>query len=232
MAHKLKDIYPGRVLINPDNPDGTFQNRALGIDETLYERRWASDLCGFGTKLLSNASILQNNSEENLVNHQLFDALEYRIKQQEQQYQKEYTLDDITVTASSGPNNGTITSFKALATKNRGPGGTHRYKVTVFINFTIVQGLRSSIYIIMTSPSYQFRTEALIGAEFCDGAGIAYNDDIILTNLKIKPRSGQNQLEQEFWHESAQTDQYSFVYTMHLKSKPPFYPSPSVYPPI
>jgi len=233
MAHKLKDIYPGRVLINPDNPDGTFQNRALGINETLYERRWVSDLWGFGTKLLSNASILQNNSEENLENHQIFDALDYRIKQQEQQYKNEYTLDDITATVNTGPDYGTITSFKALATKNRiYPGGGHRYKVTVFMTFTIIQNSRGVFTVLLSSPGYSFTTESLTSAKFCDGAGLAYNNGAIIPGLKLKPFLESNSPQIIFWHASAVTDQYSIVFTMNLRDKPPFYPSPSVYPPI
>jgi len=92
MAHKLKDIYPGLVTIDGNNPDGTFKNRTSDIlkNGTPFERRWTSDLWGFVTKLLQMGGVVANNTEENLNNFQYFQALTNYNQEIVDSYRYEY----------------------------------------------------------------------------------------------------------------------------------------------
>jgi len=67
MAKILKDEYPGKVVIDANNPNGTFKNRTDDIlkDGTPLEKAWTSDIWGFFSHLLNLASVVADGSEEN-----------------------------------------------------------------------------------------------------------------------------------------------------------------------
>jgi len=104
--HKLKDLYPGKTIIDVNNPDGTFKNRTseIAADETPYERVWPSDLWGFATRMMNYASIIADGSQENKFNSQIFQALQFAIDSKNDEYLVEYKGDGthFTVTASGG----------------------------------------------------------------------------------------------------------------------------------
>ncbi len=81
MASKLSNIYPGKVTVDANNPDGTFKNRTSDIlkDGTPFEKIWSSDVWGFLSMILFKASITPDGSEENINASQLYDALEIEM---------------------------------------------------------------------------------------------------------------------------------------------------------
>jgi len=78
MAKDLSALYPGKIDIDGNNPNGTFKNRTSDAlkDGTPYEKGWASDVWGFLAHILKKAVISPNGAEENEVNSQYYDALE------------------------------------------------------------------------------------------------------------------------------------------------------------
>lgn len=76
MAHNLDDTYPGKTTVDGNNPKGTFKNRTSDIlkDGTPFERQWASDVWGFLSHVLNQASITPDGSEENESVSQIFSA--------------------------------------------------------------------------------------------------------------------------------------------------------------
>lgn len=78
MAKNLSTLYPGKITVDADNPNGTFKNRTSDAlkDGTPYEYGWASDVWGFLSHILGLASVVPNGAEENETNSQYYDALE------------------------------------------------------------------------------------------------------------------------------------------------------------
>jgi len=89
--HKLKDIYPDNVIIDVNNPDGTFKNRISELLKgTPFDELWTADLWGFATHLLNKASIIPNGTEENINSSQIYEALDFLIKKNKDLYSQEY----------------------------------------------------------------------------------------------------------------------------------------------
>jgi len=78
MAKDLSALYPGKIDIDGNNPNGTFKNRTSDAlkDGTPYEKGWASDVWGFLAHILKKAVVSPSGAEENEVNSQYYDALE------------------------------------------------------------------------------------------------------------------------------------------------------------
>ena len=101
MAKNLSTLYPGKIDIDGNNPNGTFKNRTSDVlkDGTPYEKGWASDIWGFVSHILKIASVTPDGSEENETNSQYYDALEGSVGRREVTSEsKELVLDLIGVT--------------------------------------------------------------------------------------------------------------------------------------
>ncbi len=77
MAHDLSLAYPGKVVIDSNNPRGTFKNRTSDVlkDGTPLERIWQTDVWGFLSHILKKLEIEPNEIEENESVSQYFDGL-------------------------------------------------------------------------------------------------------------------------------------------------------------
>ncbi len=78
MAKNLSTLYPGKIDIDANNPNGTFKNRTSDAlkDGTPYEKGWSSDVWGFLAHILKKAVISPSGAEENQTNSQYYDALD------------------------------------------------------------------------------------------------------------------------------------------------------------
>lgn len=78
MAKNLSTLYPGKITVDGNNPNGTFKNRTSDAlkDGTPYEFGWTSDVWGFLSHILGLASVSPSGAEENETNSQYYDALD------------------------------------------------------------------------------------------------------------------------------------------------------------
>ena len=78
MAKNLSNLYPGKITVDGNNPNGTFKNRTSDAlkDGTPYEFGWTSDVWGFLSHILGLASVSPSGAEENETNSQYYDALD------------------------------------------------------------------------------------------------------------------------------------------------------------
>ena len=75
----LSAIYPGKVTIDGNNPDGTFKNETtpdVSDDGTPNDEKWAQDMWGFFAHILNKVSVSPNGVQENEATSQIYDALE------------------------------------------------------------------------------------------------------------------------------------------------------------
>lgn len=78
MAKNLSTLYPGKITVDGNNPNGTFKNRTSDVlkDGTPYEFGWTSDVWGFLSHILGLASVSPSGAEENETNSQYYDAID------------------------------------------------------------------------------------------------------------------------------------------------------------
>ncbi|MCK5615451.1 hypothetical protein KAR91_77020 [Candidatus Pacearchaeota archaeon] len=91
MANKLEVLYPGKTVVDANNPFGTFKNRDDDIlkNGTPYERGWASDVWGFLAHILNKAGIVPNSVQENINTSQYYDALDGLIGRRAVKFESE-----------------------------------------------------------------------------------------------------------------------------------------------
>lgn len=91
MAKDLSTLYPGKIDIDANNPNGTFRNRTSDAlkDGTPYEKGWASDVWGFLSHILKKAIVSPSGAEENETNSQYYDALEGLVGRRDVNFESE-----------------------------------------------------------------------------------------------------------------------------------------------
>jgi len=80
---QLSTIYPGKIIIDANNPDGTFKNEVTpGVsgDGTPLEEQWQQDAWGWVAHLLNKVSVSPNGAQENELNSQIYDAIETAVR--------------------------------------------------------------------------------------------------------------------------------------------------------
>ncbi len=111
MAKNLSTLYPGKIDIDANNPNGTFKNRTSDAlkDGTPYEKGWGSDVWGFLSHILKKALVSPSGAEENETNSQYYDALEGLVGRRAVKFESE----DLIINAIN--NTQAIASFKRLS---------------------------------------------------------------------------------------------------------------------
>jgi len=216
MAHILKDIYPGLVTIDENNPDGTFKNRTNGIlkDGTPFERRWASDLWGFATHLLNKALIIPDGSEENINNSQIFDAIQYLIALYNDLYLKEYIPPDFTVSGTGWTT--LLTTIRPYLNPTPGAALDDMWRAKIFI-----WGLKTNSAVISYTLTISNITFSI---DYGNQPGLSF------VNLTDNPPGGTvtavpNTGQLIFYNPSSVlTDFYAMFGDFRLLNKPSFVP--------
>jgi len=75
----LSTLYPGKVTVDANNPDGTFKNEVtpgVSNDGTPLEEQWQQDIWGWIAHLLNKVTVAPNGAQENEATSQIYDALE------------------------------------------------------------------------------------------------------------------------------------------------------------
>lgn len=77
MAIKLETEYPGRTIIDGNNPNGTFKNSTPpgSLNGTPGDNAWARDMWSFLEILMSAGSVTHSNAPDDAVASQRYDAL-------------------------------------------------------------------------------------------------------------------------------------------------------------
>ncbi len=83
MARNLGTIYPGKVIVDGSNPDGTFKNETtpdVSNDGTPNEEQWQQDVWGWIAHLLNKVGVSPDGVQENEVTSQIYDAIQTAVR--------------------------------------------------------------------------------------------------------------------------------------------------------
>ncbi len=79
----LSTEYPGKIIVDGNNPDGTFKNETtpdVTNDGTPNDNKWAQDLWGWPAHLLNKVGVAPDGVQENEATSQIYNAIQTAVR--------------------------------------------------------------------------------------------------------------------------------------------------------